>query len=155
MTILDPVSAANLTIYLVRLPRGRITARRQSAAPPPVEFICLEQARAAGEVVISETGITERVRLENHSKRDLFLQAGEVLRGGNQDRAVAGDLIIPAPRHEVESHVVPVFCAEPERSTPMRGRDPGPLHGTRPALPRQEAQAGNTTGNAGACLGCD
>lgn len=124
MTILDPVSAANLTVYLVQLPRGRTASRKQAVAPSPVEFICLEQARAAGEVVISETGATERVRLENHSKQDLFIQAGEVLRGGNQDRAVAGDLIIPAPRHEPESHVIPVFCAEPERSTPMRGQTP-------------------------------
>ena len=123
MTILDPVVASNLTVYLLQLPRSRPATRRGSTALL-VEFICLEQARAAGEVVISETGATERVRLENHSKRDLFLQAGEVLRGGNQDRAVAGDLIIPAPRHEPESCMVPVFCAEPERSTPMRGGTP-------------------------------
>ncbi len=124
MTILDPVAVANLAVFLVQLPRGRTTSRRQSAAPPPVEFISLEAARATGEVVVSETGRTECVRLENHSERDLFLQAGEILRGGNQDRAVAGDLIIPAPRHEPESCMVPVFCAEPERSTPMRGWTP-------------------------------
>ena len=123
MTILDSVAVANLAVFLVQLPRGRTNLRKQ-ATPPPVEFVCLEQARAAGEVVISETGMTERVRLENHSTRDLFLQAGEILRGGNQDRAVAGDLIIPAPRHEPESHMVPVFCAEPERSVPMRGWTP-------------------------------
>ena len=85
MTILDPVSAANLTVFLVQLPRSQRASRKQPAAPPPVELVCLEQARAAGEVVISETGVTERVRLENHSKRNLFLQAGEVLRGGDQD----------------------------------------------------------------------
>ena len=120
MTILDPVTANNLAIYLIQPPRGRITSRKASA-PPPTEFVCLEQARVAGEVVISETGMTERVRLENHSTRDLFLQAGEILRGGNQDRAMASDLLIPAPRHEPESHLVPVFCAEPERSPPRRG----------------------------------
>lgn len=123
MTISDPVTAGNLTVFLVQLPRGRITPRK-AAAPPPVEFVCLEQARAAGEVVISETGAIERVRLENHSASDLFLQTGDVLRGGDQDRAVAGDLIIPALRHEPQSHMVPVFCAEPERSTPMRGGTP-------------------------------
>ena len=123
MTILDPVAVANLAVFLVQLPRSRTTARKQTAAPPG-EFLALEHARAAGEVVISETGATERVRLENHSKQDLFIQAGEILRGGNQDRAVAGDLIIPAPRHEPESHWVPTFCAEPERSTPMRSGTP-------------------------------
>ena len=124
MNILDPVVASNLAVYLVQLPRSRTVSRRQATAPPPVEFATLERARAAGEVVISETGATERVRLENHSKQDLFIQAGEILRGGNQDRAAAGDLIIPAPRHEPESCVVPVFCAEPERSVPMRGWTP-------------------------------
>lgn len=125
MTILDPVAVANLAVYLVQLPRGRAKSWKQATAPPPVEFTCLEAARAIGEVVVSETGATERVRLVNHSDRDLFIQAGEVLRGGDQDRAVAGDLIIPAPRHEPESHLIPVFCAEPERSVPMRGWTPG------------------------------
>lgn len=85
MTILEPVTVSNLTVYLVQLPRGRLGTRKQSAVPPPVEFISLESARAIGEVVVSETGVTERVRLENHSNRDLFIQAGEVLRGGDQD----------------------------------------------------------------------
>ena len=124
MTILDPVAVANLAVYLLQLPRGRAKSRKQSTAPAPVEFTSLESARAIGEVVLSETGATERVRLVNHSDRDLFIQAGEVLRGGDQDRAVAGDLIIPAPRHEPESQLVPVFCAEPERSVPMRGWTP-------------------------------
>lgn len=124
VTILDPVYVANLAVYLVQLPPGRTVAREQPAVPSPVEFISLESARAIGEVVISETGMVERVRLANHSDRDLFIQAGEVLRGGDQDRAVAGDLIVPAPRHEPESCMVPVFCAEPERSVPMRGWTP-------------------------------
>ena len=124
MTIYDPVSAANLTVYLVQLPCARTAPRKQPTAAPLVDFITLEHARAAGEVVISETGTTERVRLENHSRRDLFLQAGEVLRGGDQDRAVAGDLIIPALGRELESHWIPTFCAEPERSTPMRNGTP-------------------------------
>ena len=113
MIILDPVAVANLTVFLVQLPRGRTATLK--AAPPPVEFITLEAARAVGEEVVAETGRTECVRLVNHSGRDLFIQAGEILRGGNQDRAVAGDLIIPALRHEPESHLVPVFCAEPRQ----------------------------------------
>ena len=123
MTILDPVAVANLAVFLVQPPRSRSSARKQ-ASPPPVELITLESARATGEVAVSETGMIERVRLVNHSNRDLFLQAGEVLRGGDNDRTVAGDLIIPAPRHEPASHLVPVFCAEPERSVPMRGWTP-------------------------------
>lgn len=124
MTTLDPIAASNLAVYLVRLPRSRPASRKQPVAPVATEFACLEQARATGEVVISETGIQERVRLVNYSRHDLFLQAGEVLRGGDNDRAVAGDLIIPAPRHEPESCPVPTFCVEPERSVPMRGWTP-------------------------------
>ena len=120
MTILDPVAV----VYLVRLPRTRVGTRKHGTVPPPVELICLEQARASGEVVISETGTSERVRLVNYANRDLFLQAGEVLRGGDNDRAVPGDLIVPAPKHEPESQLVPTFCVEPERSVPMGGRTP-------------------------------
>ena len=124
MTIFDPAVASNLAVYLLRLPRRRIATRRQAVAPP-VQFVCLEQARAAGEVVISETGVPERVHLVNYSTRDLFLQAGEVLRGGDHDRAVAGDLIIPALRSEPESRPVPVFCVEEQRRSQRRGWTPG------------------------------
>jgi hypothetical protein len=124
MTILDPVSVSNLAVYLVQLPRSRIAARGHAVAPP-VQFVCLEQARAAGEVVISETGVVELVHLVNYSSKDLFLQAGEVLRGGDNDRAVAGDLIIPALRSEPESHPVPVFCVEQQRLDQRRGSTPG------------------------------
>ena len=123
MTILDPVAVANLAVYLVQLPRGRPSTRKLAAAPP-VEFVSLEQAHAAGEVVISEPGTVERVRLEYHGTRDLFLQAGEVLRGGQQDRAVAGDLLIPAPKHEPESLMVPTFCVEEQRWGQQRGWSP-------------------------------
>jgi hypothetical protein len=120
MTILDPVVASNLAVYLVQLPR----IRRQTVALP-VQFVCLEQSRAAGEVVVSETGVAERVHLVNYSTSDLFLQAGEVLRGGDNDRAVAGDLIIPASRPEPQSHPVPVFCVEEQRRSQRRGWTPG------------------------------
>ena len=76
MTILDPVAASNLAVYLVQLPRGRVNSRKQSSAPLPVEFTSLESARAIGEVVVSETEATERVPLVNHSSHDLFMTDG-------------------------------------------------------------------------------
>ena len=118
MTILDPVVASNLAVYLVHLPR-----RRAASEKPPVEFLSLGQARAAGEISVRETGMMEKLRFENLSNRDIFIQAGEIIHGGYQDRAVAGDLIIPTPLHEPESHMVPVFCVEEQRWKHTMGRE--------------------------------
>jgi hypothetical protein len=114
MTILDPVVASNLAVYLVQLPSSR-AALHKVPAGPPIEFLSLQQARTAGVVSVRETGIMERIRFENLSDRDIFIQAGEILHGGYQDRAVAGDLIIPAPHHGPESHMLPVLCVEEQR----------------------------------------
>ena len=91
------------------LPQGGFTFPA-STHRPPVEFLCLEQARAAGEVVISETGATEWVRLENRSKHSLFFQAGEMIRGGNQDRTVAGDLSSRSPKQTRKPHSADLLC---------------------------------------------
>ena len=83
MTISDPVSAGNLTVFLVQLPResdDATKADRRPAArrvPHPLSTPA-RLARWSSQRPVSP----KRVRLENHSKRDLFLQAGEVLRGG-------------------------------------------------------------------------
>lgn len=113
--ILDPVSVSNLAVYLLQLPCRRPSARKQQSEAP-VEFLTLDHALATGQVIVHETGTIERLRVENLSRRDLFLQAGEVLRGGLQDRALATDLIVPRRRYDTESGVtVPAFCMEEER----------------------------------------
>ena len=52
--------------------------------------------------------------LVNHAKRPLLLLAGEVVTGGNQDRIVARDRIVPTGAGPID---LSVFCIEPGRWT--------------------------------------
>ncbi len=81
------------------------------------EFLSLDQGLGAGTVVMAEKGTADgrdaaqvnELVLENRSDRWLFLQAGDVVKGGKQDRVVAQDLVVPP-------HAAPqplaAFCVE-------------------------------------------
>jgi len=90
----------NLALFLV-------TAT--GAAVPRVQ-LTFDQAVNKGLVEVSELKDSEvnRLRLRSSAKEPVFAIAGEMLRGGKQDRILADDLIIP-PGADV---VVPVFCVE-------------------------------------------
>lgn len=50
----------------------------------------------------------------NQSQDTIFLMAGEMIKGGKQDRILAQDMILPPNSGKVE---IPVFCAEKDRWT--------------------------------------
>src|SRR5262249_2219887 len=49
------------------------------------------------QVVVHETGEMNRLKLENRSKEEVFVQAGDIVTGGRQDRAIGQDVVL-APR---------------------------------------------------------
>jgi len=55
---------------------------------------------------------TSKLYISNHSQDTIFLMAGEVLKGGRQDRVIAKDMIVPPSSEKVH---LPVFCAEKDR----------------------------------------
>jgi len=100
----------NLTLFLV-------TAR--GAAVPRVG-LTLDQAVARDLIEVTELKDSDVNRLRVHSaaKEPVFAMAGEMLRGGKQDRILADDLVIPAGAELV----VPVFCVEHGRWSGAAGR---------------------------------
>jgi hypothetical protein len=58
---------------------------------------------------ISEGGDVNRLIVENHGDRAIFIMAGEVLSGARQDRILKHDLFLPADSGEV---IVAAFCVE-------------------------------------------
>ncbi len=56
--------------------------------------------------------LTSKLYITNHSQDTIFVMAGEVLKGGRQDRVIAQDMIIPPSNNKME---LPVFCAEKDR----------------------------------------
>lgn len=100
------VSAHGATIYAVRF------SLPDTGDSP---YLTLDEAVAAKQVEVRERGDGGQVsQLEvlNKSGKPIFLMAGDLLLGGQQDRIVAESLVVDAGTEPV---LVPVFCVESGR----------------------------------------
>ena len=105
-----PYQHENLTIFLVHGPD-------QSFSGP---FTPLEEAMERKVVVVHETSQVNELAIENQSKsEEVFVQAGDIVKGGQQDRVLAVDLILPANSGRMP---IDAFCVEHGRWT-QRGTE--------------------------------
>jgi ARG and Rhodanese-Phosphatase-superfamily-associated Protein domain len=111
LTISRPYTHENLTIFLLHAP-DRIDGSR---------YISLKKAFEKKKVRVYETGTVGQLEAENLSETvDIFIQAGDVLKGGRQDRTLGIDFIIPARSGRLP---IPTFCVESGRWHRRRGED--------------------------------
>jgi hypothetical protein len=103
-----PVTHDNLTIYFLHGP----------SAPGPVPMT-LGEALAKGTVTVHETGSVNQLLVENTGSEDLFVQAGDIVKGGKQDRVLTVSLLIPGKSGKVP---IGAFCVEQGRWA-ARGRE--------------------------------
>ncbi len=109
-TLSGPFTHRNLQVFLVR-GDTRLESRH---------YATLSEALEKQLVVVKETGNVQELTIENLSKElTVFVNAGDIVKGGRQDRTVRDDLILP-PR----SGPVPLaaFCVEHGRWT-RRGEE--------------------------------
>ncbi|MGE0130752.1 MAG: DUF6569 family protein [Blastocatellales bacterium] len=101
-TVSGPYSHKNLTIFLLH---G--ADQHQGKAP-----LTLQEALEQKKVVVHETGEVNNLAIENLSDDEVFVQSGDIVKGGKQDRVLALDLIVPP-----KSGKVPIesFCVEQGR----------------------------------------
>lgn len=104
----EPVSFDGLTIWLI-----------DGADRPAHPYLTLEQALASGSVIIYNEN-SQTLAIINRSDTDVFIQAGDLIKGGQQDRMIADDRILAAHDSSTDLNV---FCIEQGRSTP-RGTEP-------------------------------
>jgi hypothetical protein len=97
-----PYTHENLTLYLVH---GRATL-------PAANYLTLQEALEQNKVIVHETEDVNRLSIENASDEEVFVQAGDVVKGGKQDRTFPYDFIAPA-----RSGKLPIdsFCVEQGR----------------------------------------
>ena len=82
-------------------------------------FDSLSTALARKTAIVHETGTVGELEVENLSPdHDLLIIAGEVVKGGRQDRTLGVDLVVPARSGRVK---VPAFCVEQRRWSRRRG----------------------------------
>src|SRR5215212_8441744 len=101
--ISGPYTYENLSIFLVH---GKDTL-------PGKNFLTLQEALAGKVVVVHETKDVNELAIENVSKdQEVYVQSGDIVKGGQQDRVLAVDLIV-----EPRSGKIPIaaFCVEQGR----------------------------------------
>jgi hypothetical protein len=102
-TISGPYTHENLTIFFLH---GKDTHTSKNV-------LTLQEALAQKKVVVHETRQVNELSVENTSAdTDVYIQAGDIVKGGQQDRIIAYDLIVPP-----KSGKLPVssFCCEAGR----------------------------------------
>jgi hypothetical protein len=101
-TYSGPYTHENLTVFLIH---GTDTILGKN-------FITLEEALAQKKVVIHETGNVGQLEIENVSDEEVYIQSGDIVKGGRQDRTIRFDFIAPP-----KSGRLPImsFCVEAHR----------------------------------------
>ena len=94
-----PFSHKNLSIFLVH---GKNTIVGET-------FITLQEAMVQKKVVVYETNNVNELSIENVSNDDIYVQAGEIVKGGQQDRMLGVDLIVPRKSGRMP---IAAFCVE-------------------------------------------
>jgi hypothetical protein len=81
----------------------------------------LQEALTAGWAIVHETGTVNTLEVENRSlDHELFIQEGDIIKGGKQDRLIAIDMLLPPNSGRVS---FPAHCVEQGRWT-GRGQEP-------------------------------
>jgi hypothetical protein len=111
----------NLAIYFVH----------GASAPGPVP-LTLQEAMASRTVQVYETGSVNELEIENAGDREVFVQSGDIVKGGKQDRVLMVSLVLPA-----RSGRMPIasFCVEQGRWAARSGEDVARFSSADAALP--------------------
>jgi hypothetical protein len=94
-----PYTHKNLSIFLVH---GKNTFEGKT-------FITLQEAMVQKKVVVYETKSVNQLSIENVSNDDIYVQAGDIVKGGQQDRMIGVDLIVPRKSGKMP---IAAFCVE-------------------------------------------
>jgi len=104
IVIRGPFVHEHLALYVVEDP----------AAKSAGEFITLAEGLSSGQVKVSEkkNAQVSELLIENASDKPCFVQAGDIVKGGQQDRSIARDFVIPP---KTAPSPVASFCVEQSR----------------------------------------
>jgi hypothetical protein len=121
-----PFVHENLAIYPVH----------GASANGPVP-LTLQEALANGSAQVHETGNVNELQVENTGNTEVFIQSGDIVKGGQQDRVLTVSLIIPP-----HSGRMPIasFCVEQGRWSARGGEDARRFTTAAAAVPSREAK---------------
>ena len=100
--ISGPYVHKNLTVFLVH---GKDLM-------PGKNFLTLQEGLAQKKVRVYETKDVNELAIRNLSNQDIYVQAGDIVRGGDQDRMISIDFIVPPHSGRMP---IAAFCVESGR----------------------------------------
>jgi len=123
LRVTGPFTHENLTLFVIH-GDDQIKGRK---------LLTLDEALEQKKVVVHETKEVNKLSIENVSDEEVFVQAGDIVKGGQQDRILAFDMIVPA-----KSGKLPIdsFCVESGRWNMRDGSSPDKFDSAK-------SQAGN------------
>jgi hypothetical protein len=96
-----PYTHKNLTVFLVH-------GKDVTSKP----FLTLQEALAQKKVMVYETKNVNELAIRNLSNQDIYVQSGDIVRGGEQDRMISVDFIVPPKSGRMP---IAAFCVESGR----------------------------------------
>lgn len=100
--ISGPYTHKNLTVFLVH---GKDLL-------PGKNFLTLQEALTQKKVRVYETKDVNELAIRNLSNQDIYVQSGDIVRGGDQDRMISIDFIVPPHSGRMP---IAAFCVESGR----------------------------------------
>ncbi len=124
--ISGPIVHENLAVYFIHGP----------SAPGPVP-LTLQEAMDKGTVQVIETGSVNQIKIENTGSEEVFIQSGDIVKGGQQDRVIQVSFVLPAKSGQVP---IASFCVESGRWRQRGAEARDKFSGSKNALPSREAK---------------
>ncbi len=124
--ISGPNTHENLAVYFIH----------GASAQGPVP-LTLQEALDKGSVRVLETGSVNELKIENTGHEDIFIQSGDIVKGGKQDRVLRMSFVLPP-----KSGAVPIaaFCVEAGRWSARGTENVAAFASADEALPSREAK---------------
>jgi len=124
--ISGPQVHENFAVYFIHGP----------SAPGPVP-LTLQEALAKGSVRVLETGEVNELKIENTGGEDVFIQSGDIVKGGRQDRVLTMSFVLSPKSGEV---ALAAFCVEHGRWSARGGEDSTAFASANEAMPSRKAK---------------
>lgn len=102
--ISGPYTHDNLSVFLIH----------GGSADTAKHYLALKDAMEAKQVIVHETKNVNSLAIENISGETIFIQGGDIVKGGQQDRTLTNDFFLPPRSGKV---AISAFCVEQGRWT--------------------------------------
>ncbi len=122
--ISGPYTHENLSIFLIH--------GAAKTVKPAGSYITLQEAMDQKKVVVYETGSVNELAIENLGDKDIYIQSGDIVKAGRQDRVFPDDFVL-----QTRSGKVPIssFCVEHGRWTKRGAEAADHFNASSQALP--------------------